>query len=201
MELCQTSDHIYIYKGLRGSGGFGPHPPGLRPQNSHFESQNAPDSQTKSIHGQCLRLRQTVGHIYIYIRGLGCLGPSDPTLRGPGPKHSFCPRIRSRSTNRINTLPHGWNYARPVTTSIYMLQVSAVPLPSPRKGDSTPRPPCGWGWGVKPTVSIQKSLRINSFQQQIQPAAAAHSRSSKQQPAARSRSPQQQHPAAPTTGV
>ena len=67
-----------------------------------------------------------------------------------------------------------------------MLQVSAVPLPSPRKGGSTPRPPCGWGWGGKSTVSIKKLMIMHTFQQKIQLAAADNSRSSleQQQPAA-----------------
>ena len=34
MELCQTSDHIYIYKGLRGSGAFGVTLRGTAPKQS-----------------------------------------------------------------------------------------------------------------------------------------------------------------------
>ena len=67
--------------GLRGSGAFGAHPPGLHPQNMHFECQNAPDLQTKSIHGQCFELGQMIGYICIY-KGLKGFWVFGVTLRG-----------------------------------------------------------------------------------------------------------------------
>ena len=38
---------------------------------SDFECQIAPDLQTKSIHGQCFKPGQMIGHIYIYKGLLG----------------------------------------------------------------------------------------------------------------------------------
>ena len=63
-------------------------PSGVPPQNSHFECQNIADSQTKSIHGQCFKVDQLIGHIYIY-KGLEGSGAFGVTLRGSAPKQSF----------------------------------------------------------------------------------------------------------------
>ena len=72
---------FYIYRGLRGFGAFGPHPPGPRPKTFILLANSLQIYKLNKYTATWMELCQTSDHIYIYkgLRGSRLFGT---TLRG-----------------------------------------------------------------------------------------------------------------------